>query len=276
MFWFAEFVEFSLFRVFLAEENNEDVLTTLINSRLKFIRLIPVSIADLRQALLEGEGLFEKESSKSYIVDTKNLNLDPKAINYLSELNNDFPEHKLYFFSSSQQSFTADLKRKWQNSGFDYISLKKPDTVLMYKLAKKYIAKLGLQLEDKQLDLILKQSQHYSEIIDNLDFISLADDKVLALKSLLKQDSLPIFMIGFDPLKLDQQINKWYQQIGENEVQLALSLIFSKLNKSSNEIAQSLIRKLILIDQKMKTQSKVEILTWYKLFLWQALEKVSK
>jgi hypothetical protein len=77
-------------------------------------------------------------------------------------------------------------------------------------------------------------------------------------------------MLGFDTTKLTTQLPKWYHQTPDEDVQLAMSLVFTKLEKQSTETSQNLFQKLILTDQSIKTGSKLSQLIRWRLFLYTA------
>ncbi len=255
----------------MAQDLGLDVVDTLILSGLPLEKKLPDSWPDLNNILSEGSGLFDETSTNQYIIDIQSLVIDTKSIILLEQLAQKLPDFRIYFYSSTENSLGSDAKKLWLKAEFEYTVLKSKDAGLVEQIADRYSSKIGLTLEQSELTTIIKQSQNYSELIDNLDFVSLAGDKKEAIKSLISEEKVPIFVLGFDPAKLETQVKRWYTEIGEDEIQLALSLIFGKLDKNKTGEAKELIKKLILTDQKIKTRSKVSPLVWYRLMLWESV-----
>jgi hypothetical protein len=270
MFSYVEFAEHSLFKMFLAQKQDLNILDSILANQLVIEKKVPDTLADLSRIFAEGSGLFEEEIITCYAVDLINLTLDTKALDSISGLQTEYSSLQVYFYTSSETGLNAESKKNWQKVGLEYTVLKATDPQLMAQIAHSYLSKIGFELNLKDLNTILKESKSYTELVDNIDFVSLAGDTAEAVKSLIKEEKVPIFVMGFDPAKLSSQLPRWYSQIGEDELQLALSLIFGKLDKNNSQSAREMTKKLILTDQKIKTRSKVSPLTWYRLFLWEA------
>jgi hypothetical protein len=100
-----------------------------------------------------------------------------------------------------------------------------------------------------------------------LDFCSVSKDLDIALSSFLVESQKPLFMESFDILKPKLSSQKWNKLIkNDTELQLAISLLFGKIAKQKN--CQEYLKKIILLDQDLKTKSGSQIL-WWKLYLWQ-------
>ena len=96
----------------------------------------------------------------------------------------------------------------------------------------------------------------------------MAGDVKNGYNSLLKTQKPALFMQGFNLANLDTM--PWYKNVYENELQLALSLIFGKLDKVNSANAKYLQQQIIYTDQQIKTSSKLPALTWFRLMLWRA------
>jgi hypothetical protein len=70
--------------------------------------------------------------------------------------------------------------------------------------------------------------------------------------------------------RLNSDIQNWYSQIDDDDIQLALSLIYTKLDKQKDPKVPKLMSKLVRMDQRIKTSNKAPGSTWWKYFLWEA------
>ena len=78
-------------------------------------------------------------------------------------------------------------------------------------------------------------------------------------------------MRSFNPDNLGtKELKPWVADVDDGELQLALSLIFTKLSKLNTVRSRELLSELINTDQKIKTRAKIKPLLWYKLFLYKA------
>ena len=149
------------------------------------------------------------------------------------------------------------------------MELKNPNTNTKAEIIDKYCEKLNLKLNKTQIQQLTEFSLSYNQLINNLDLISLSSDYNLALQNVLIIPKPLLFTQSFRLGNLDKDISKW-QDLGVDDLQLGLSLVFGKLEKQISSESEYLQRKLIQTDQKIKTQSKITPSTWWKLFLWQA------
>jgi len=269
MFIFVEFSDYSLLQEYLCNSQDIDLMEALQIPNFLVKRIKLSQWYDLAQELDTSGNLFEEASEKPYLIDIQFLEIDSKVLSYLEGLNKDL-KTEVIFYSSSGGSLGLETKKLWQKNSFQYIELKKADEKVKLKLTIDYNIKLGLELSESKIANLAKQSQNYQEIIDNLDFVYLSENPQKAYESLLIEEKALPFMLGFDVLKADSQVSKWYNLIQEGDIQLALSLIFGKLDKQNSPRARELLLKLILTDQKIKTRGKISPTLWWKLFLWEA------
>ena len=77
-------------------------------------------------------------------------------------------------------------------------------------------------------------------------------------------------MKTFSVSKLESETKNWYKAVSdEGELQLALSLIFTKLAKQNSPIAKDIQKSLIELDKRIKNNSKAKSLTWFRAWLAQ-------
>lgn len=256
---YIEFTDYSLMVVYLAQQLGQKPLACLQQPlQLDLNKLRVNSLAELDLQTVSSDDLFGENSNTSWLVDI--LDSDLKKLEHLKQ-NND---NNIYLFSS-QIELKADDKKLLKKCNINYQELKKIDSITLTQIAQEYCQQSSLDFT--KIKPLLNQTKSYQEILDNIDFIKLSNDSKNAVNSLIKEDKLPLFMRGFNVNSLPKDTTIWAREVDENDLQLALSVIYSKLDKQNSKV---LIQKLILTDQKIKTRSKIKPLTWFKLFLWQA------
>jgi hypothetical protein len=273
MFRFVEYSDSSILKIYLAQELDMDLIQVLQSPILPVQKEILENWSDFSELFRRGGDLFGQEKYEILMIDIGNLKLDLKVTDELKKLADSDPNKNLIFYNSWDNALNSEEKKAWQKSGLEYKVLKK-DPKIMQNIALEYAKKLDLDIENTSLLKLAGQAQNYAQIMDNLDFIDLAGDGKKALDLLLVEEKMPIFMYGFDPAKTQVQAKKWYTEIGTDDLQLGLSLIFGKLDKNGTPAAQNLAKKLILTDLKIKSAGKVEPLTWFRLFLWESANGV--
>jgi hypothetical protein len=220
------------------------------------------------------------QTTKCYIVDINKILLesDIKHIQYLQ--NNDSGKD-LIVYRSEIDSWSADEKKLLKKYNISLLNLKKIDIVLASRLFHNY---LDSAQQDDQIRLLssanqsmlISQSSSYQEIIDKLDLLSLTDDPNLNLHLVTSSNELPIFMLRFDVDKIHTQYKSWLNAINDDNLQLAISLILTKLEKGSNSfLSRKFFDELIQLDLTLKTNNNVSSITFWKLFLWKCKKIVS-
>ena len=267
---YIQFSDYSLLTVFLAQFDNQNILECILNpSQLNITRIKINSISELEQYLVDSSGLWDDSGDcQDFLVDIQDVVLDTKALEQATSIWQDW-QGRIYLYSTINE-LKADDKKLLKKFNINYQELKKIDTTIGHQLATNYLAKIGLNISRSSLDSLVSQALGYNEIIDNLDFVQLSGDTELALKSLIKKEETALFMRGFNLSNLSKDTVIWAKEVSDDNLQLALSLIYTKLDKNTSQQAKQLLQNLILTDQKIKTRSKIKALTWFQLFLWQA------
>ena len=267
---YIQFSDYSLLTVFLAQSNNQNILECIVNSsQLNITRIKLNSISELEQYLVDSSGLWDDSGDcKDFLVDIQDVVLDTRSLEQATKIWQDW-QGRIYLYSTINE-LKADDKKLLKKFNINYQELKKIDTTIGHQLATNYIAKIGLNIPRSSLDSLVSQALGYNEIIDNLDLVQLSGDTELALKSLIKKEETALFMRGFNLSNLSKDTVIWAKEVSDDNLQLALSLIYTKLDKNTSQQAKQLLQNLILTDQKIKTRSKIKALTWFQLFLWQA------
>ncbi len=266
---FLEFTELSLALAEIAGRSNLDIYNTLIDTSLIQRQKVD-SVTQLMEILNCEESLFETETNtKPMLVDILNLELTTKLIELIAKTNLEFP---VYIHSTIAETYDADTKKTLKKNNLEVVTLKKINSEIAKQIANQYSTKLELKASSKKIEDLATQCVSYFEIIDSLDFISLSNSQNEAIDSMLKPFKLQLFMRGFNPDSLSSII-PWVKDVDEGELQLALSLIFTKLSKMDSALSKRLLQELILTDQRIKTRAKISPLVWYRLFLYKCLNQ---
>jgi hypothetical protein len=271
MITFVEYTDYSLLLSFVHQkirnqQNFEQVLATGKIDNVQKIKL--QSVFEIEQYLESGDGLFEVASTepKDFLIDIQAVDINKHA-EYLSQKLQGY-EGQVFLYSSELEAINAETKKNLKKYKIEVETLKKIEPSIATQLYQDYCHKVELQLSSSQIATLAAQTISYHEIIDNLDFILMAGDTKKAYAALLKTQKPALFMQGFNLANLD--VKPWYNNVDDNELQLALSLIFGKLDKVSSHKAKYMQRQIIYTDQQIKTSSKLPALTWFRLMLWRA------
>ena len=270
MLIYIEYTDYSLLLSFIyqkleARSSFEKILESGKIDNVQKIKL--QNIYEIEQYLSSGEGLFEESNNDAnFLIDIQDIDIS-KYAEYLSQKLQDY-EGQVFIYSSELDTLNAETKKNLKKYKIEVETLKKIDPTIATNLYQDYCQKINLKLTSSQISTLVAQTISYHEIIDNLDFISMAGDVKNGYNSLLKTQKPALFMQVFNLANLD--IMPWYKNVNENELQLALSLIFGKLDKASNEKSKYLQQQIIYTDKQIKTSSKLPALTWFRLMLWRA------
>jgi hypothetical protein len=271
MITFIEYTDYSLLLSFVCQkigspQSFEQVLETGKINNIQKIKL--QTIFEIEQYLESGDGLFEIQTSEQndFLIDIQDIDINKHA-EYLSQKLQDY-DGQAFLYSSELDTLNAETKKNLKKYKIEVETLKKIEPNVATRLYQDYCHKINLQLASSQIKTLTEQTISYHEIIDNIDFISMAGDVKKGYEALLKTQKPALFMQGFNLANLD--VMPWYNNVDDNELQLALSLIFGKLDKVNSTKSKYLQQQIIYTDQQIKTSSKLPALTWFRLMLWKA------
>jgi hypothetical protein len=265
---FLEYSELSLALAEIAKLEKLDYIDAILGKS-KIVIQKSSTLTELMEVVNSEESLFDDVDDTITLLDTQDIDLTPSVLLTIGNLN---LEKMIYLMSTSQEGYDADFKKQLKKVGLEIISIKKPDNVISQEIAKNYAIKINSSAKLSKIELLANQCVSYLEIIDCLDFAELSGSPDSAIDSMLKEQKLGLFMRSFNPSNLGiKDLQPWIRDVDEGELQLALSLIYTKLNKLDSDRARELLSKLIEVDQKIKTRSKINPLIWYRLFLFEAM-----
>jgi hypothetical protein len=262
MISFLNYSNFDLVLEYLSPDNLLEIL--LRQKKIEFTKIKLSSWSQVFELCNIDEDIFGNQINKGLLLDFEDLKL--WQIEELSKLKTD---KQIYLYSSSLEDiFTAETKKTIKKH-FELVELKKNNPNTEKEIFENYAKTLNLNFKNSNtVNSILAQGfASYLEIINILDFCSVSKDLDIALSSFLVESQKPLFMESFDILKPKLSSQKWNKLIkNDTELQLAISLLFGKIAKQKN--CQEYLKKIILLDQDLKTKSGSQIL-WWKLYLWQ-------
>lgn len=269
MLTYIESSDFSLLIQHICQIEQYDFFSYLINSKIEIQKHNPENLSDLVGLTQVEEDLFGETKLLPILVDLKNITIDEQSLSIFEKLKS--IETNYYFYTTEDKKLTADQKKLLKKIDVEYLNLKSIDKNLGSQLLSQYLEFYGIKEVISGLEKLVAQSLSYQELIDNLDFIFLANNPKEALESLLKEEQLPIFMYGFSTNTTAKDVDRWRQRLHPNDLQLHLSLLLTKLDKQKNEQSNKLQKELILTDQRMKTMSKVAPEIWLKYWFYKAV-----
>jgi hypothetical protein len=262
---FIEYSDFSILIQHLSGLVGFNFKEYLFEKKLPLERVKIEDWSDLQTVILSQD--FFSETSSDYLIDISNLKIDEKSCQQIVQ----YSEQNLFFYSSAfDRKFSADEKKFLKKFKIETLTLKKIDKSIANQLLLEYldIIKLGLTISEQ--NKLVENLNSYNQIVDYLDYIDLVEDNKTAFQNLIQEPSLPIFMMRFTAGKSVKEAKTWFNLVNDDEIQLHLSLIYTKLEKQNNLESKKLLKELILTDQKIKTVSKIKPSLWLKLFLWRA------
>jgi hypothetical protein len=271
MITYLEYTDYSLILHYICKKLNQesDFENSLINGKIPNVEKIKLqNIFEIEQYLASPDGLFEEASEQiiNYLIDLQAIDITRHA-EYLADKLENY-EGKVFVYSSEIDSINAETKKTLKKYKIEVETLKKIDPEIATALYNSYCGENQIQLSGSQIKMLVEQTTSYHEIIDNLDFISMSGELKKGYEALLKSQKPMLFMQGFNLDKLDYM--PWYRNVDDNELQLALSLIFGKMDKSASTDAKYIQQEVINTDQRIKTSSKLPALTWFRLLLFKA------
>ena len=266
MISFLSFANFDLVLEYLGGDSLVSLLQK--KAKLNYNQVKISSWSQIFELCSQEEDIFgEKTLPDGLLLDFQDLKLTPDIAEELTKLKTDT---KIYLYSGSfEDVFTAEIKKTIKKH-FEFVELKKNNTLVERQIFEDYCKVLNLKF--KSTSSILNQGfASYGEIIDILDFCAVSLDPNVALSSFVLGNEKPLFMETFNISNSYKEAQKWHKLIKEEELQLAISLLFTKIGKQKD--SQKYMQKIILLDQNLKTKNGGQML-WWKLFLWE-MKKIS-
>lgn len=252
--------------------NLSEVLVNKID-RFGIIKKTIFAWSDLQN--LDENELFESQSQnhlKVYLVNFENLSIDKNSSQFLANFveknqkkpnleNEDWQtqnQAQIYLYSPNLTAADKTLLKKHKIS-FEELKI---DQKTKVDLGANYTQKLELNLTKSEIEELTFETVSLVEIINKLDFLSLTQNPKKYLPEVCKIPQTLLFTLGLEKLE------KWHNLVDDNNLQLALSLLFGKLEKKNPKLAKLVVQT----DKRIKTRGGIKPILWWKMLLWN-LEK---
>ncbi len=215
---------------------------------------------------LGSQSIFEEDGSMDLtpMVDISSLKINTKLSELTKSLENSI---NIYLYNPDNRKLIATDKQILKKAGIEYKILKQIPSSTKEELLEKYLSTHQVDKSKLNVKKILQLTSTLHEAIDVIDLCTLEPEY---LKTLQSPTLTQLYMQNFRPGN-KHDIRTWHRETKEQELQLAISLILTKLKKQHN--VSSSVQNLINLDHRIKTLSKTKPHTWYKYFLWQSAQK---
>jgi hypothetical protein len=220
------------------------------------------NISDLTN--LSTDSIFETDDDQNiHLVDITSLNLNIKTKNQFTTT-----PKQIYLYNPDQKSLLAKDKKTLANLGIIYEKTKPITKQLIEKYLEDHIQKQGVTIPTNHVKKTIMISKSVYEAITIIDTIQHTNPEKY-LSAIESPNTPELYMASFKPGN-KSDILLWYKHTKEDELQLAISLIHTKLKKLNNAGTKN-IKQVIELDFNIKTNNTITPMTWYKYFLYQAL-----
>lgn len=268
---FVSFDDFDNLLCRVCNDFNLDLSEVLVNKLDKF-RIFRKTIWTWNELYnLDENELFEIENmnnfdQKIYLINFENLVIDKNSSQFLANFvqknqqNSDQNSNKIYLYSQNLTTTDKTLLKKYK---INFEELKIDDQTKI-NLATQYQQKLGLNLTNQEVEELIFETTSLVEIINKIDFLSLTENPKKYLPNVCKTREILLFTVSLD------KIQKWYDLVGDDNLQLALSLIFGKLEKKNMKLAKLVVQT----DKRIKTRGGIKPILWWKMLLWEIEKEI--
>ncbi len=264
MIFYLDYSDWDLVLEYFANLQKVSLYEILLGKKVfQFNKIKLTSWSSAQYEISPSDNLFGDLDEEILLVDIENLTFDKEDQKLLEHLDK---SQNIYFFQGAGISLSAEEKKVFKNLGWEYLLFKEFKVKTKQAILDEYLSHHQLQLVQTQKTQLIKNTNNYTELVNLLEICFLSQNPGLVLTNYFDEQKLPIFMLPFNK----KTIQSWFERISEDDIQLALSLIFSKLDKQDYGLSNKLKQKLILTDQQIKTNSKILPNVWWKLFLWQS------
>jgi len=269
MIQYLQYTDFSLVLEYVSGVVNLDIIKTFNKFNIPGVDRFGVEKWDDIQTRARSSGGFFDDGSSIFLIDIANMDFESLGKKEIAGINSIDESLQVFLYSSYKDKLLATEKNILKKIKCNIINLKKASSDKLAGFLDKYLLDLNLEIANGTKTEILKNSNNYTEVADIVDFIDLAEDEKKSISHLYKKAELPLYMRSFNISHLDRDIPKW-SSIKTEDLQLAISLIYGKLDKQHGQVARGFKKDLIMTDEKIKTRGGISPILWWKLFLWKS------
>lgn len=229
---------------FLISQNNQDYFSFLKNET--SIRKIRVQVLNDIYKNIESQDIFSQDQSQEMYILEDTLKLDTKTLLYFQDL-----ESEVILATNSSTLF-KEIKKVCKLSSEFSIEIKKVEIQTLEMLAVNHFKLHNWSFEG--LEMFYDRFEDYQSFVDYLDMLRLSSNPQAFLEASFEKIKTPLFWLKLNPENLTKKdLLNWYLEANDEQVQLILSLIFTKLEKSQSSAKSLILKDIINRDLEGKT-----------------------
>ena len=214
-----------------------------------------------------GAGSLFQEQPQIHLVDISGVRVSADLKSFAFD-----PVDPVYLYHPEEHKLASPERKLLRGAGVDYEKLKKLDLATVRKYAQEYVRTRQLDIDEATLSQVLQVAESLPEITNVLSVVAHPTiDTKEYLQAIRTTEPPKLYMSDFRPGD-KRSLDVWRKYVPEDEVQLALSLIHTKLSKYHRDTAR--LGDVIETDRLIKTNAQASPLTWYRLLLWKAWRQV--
>jgi hypothetical protein len=230
-------------------------------------------LSDLETILLGESIFFEKEAGISKnikLINLGELEVNSNAVDYLKTFQN--LDEIIYFYSDENERMNPKSKKFWLNLGYVYEVVAEITKLELKNIFTEIDKHKNLNLSEFDIQDIIKNSNNLDELLNNIFLIEHGKSPKLIIDSITKSKAILPFMLNFNITNSLTNPKDWLNFANNEENQMALSIIYGKLQNQNSPKSKILQKKLVKTDHNIKTNTKLPASVWYKYFIWEATQ----
>jgi len=210
--------------------------------------------------------LFGYESGSSVLIyDYSGMDPTPGALEYISAHDS---QDTLLLINREEPILKASDKKNIQKHGLEHLELKPPTSMDIQNLAASFGQHVTIEIPKSVISFVVSNSSTYDEAMNYLYLAQMGDGDLKALEEAKPTQKQALFVLPWRENSLQNDAVTWLKHVGEDELQLGLSLLMTKTLKWRRTDLQSIvIDQLVALDYSLKTSAKSAMLE-FKSTLW--------
>ena len=224
------------------------------------------SLAEWAELNTLGAGSLFQETPQIHLVDISGVRISADLKSFRFD-----PADPVYLYHPEEHKLNAPERKLLKQAGIEYEKTTKLTSALVRTYAEEFL-KNHQTLTPNVLNLVLQEYQTLPEVVNVLSVLETPGlDPKTYLQAIRQTEAPKLYLSDYRPGQRGS-LQTWYEHVPEADVQLALSLIHTKLTKYNRDPAR--IRDVVETDRLIKTNTQGSPLTWYRLMLWKAWRQI--
>lgn len=254
----------------LAKSLNIDILAMCIDYKMFISKIQIESWKDLSIHTRQNDSIFEDNDSRTMLIDISLLDVSDKSIKAISgsDIINNIGSD-VYLYDSINHDLSKETQKLWKIASFQYIELK-PDVEEICKQALRYAKSSEISIDPRIINELCSDYKNLRQVVDTIDVMNLSNNPMEYYSSIKKNQEQALYMMGFNLHRLDQDCEKWYNITNDENLQLALSLVYGKIEKQHHKSTLNFLDQITKLDSRIKSRAKIPPVLWWKLFLFKS------